>query len=83
MKKTVCLSLLISLTASGVFQTRIVKAQTVIKEQLVPTVTIPAPPGSKGFDIPQPPKAGGTAPAPQIRELDNSGDKIVLGKRYL
>ena len=29
-------------------------AQTEMKKQLVPTVTIPAPPGSKGFGMPQP-----------------------------
>src|SRR5450759_236008 len=39
-------------------------AQTVIKKQLVPTVTIPAPPGSKGFGMPQTPKPGTTAPTP-------------------
>jgi GH43 family beta-xylosidase len=30
-----------------------IKAQTEVKKQLVPTVTIPAPPGSKGFGMPQ------------------------------
>ena len=35
-------------------------AQTEVKKQLVPTVTIPAPPGSKGFGMPQIPKPGAT-----------------------
>src|SRR5664279_1404381 len=35
-------------------------AQTEVKKQLVPTVTIPAPPGSKGFCMPQIPKPGAT-----------------------
>src|ERR1035437_5684645 len=34
------------------------KAQISEKKQLVPTVTIPAPPGSKGFGMPQAPKPG-------------------------
>src|ERR1035437_94968 len=34
------------------------EAQTSEKKQLVPTVTIPAPPGSKGFGMPQTPKSG-------------------------
>ena len=37
-----------------------VTAQTEVKKQLVPTVTIPAPPGSKGFGMPQIPKPGTT-----------------------
>jgi hypothetical protein len=35
-------------------------AQTEPKKHLVPTVTIPAPPGSKGFGMPQIPKSGTT-----------------------
>jgi hypothetical protein len=35
-------------------------AQTEVKKQLVSTVTIPAPPGSKGFGMPQIPKPGAT-----------------------
>lgn len=42
-------------------------AQTAVKKQLVPTVTIPAPPGSKGFGMPQAPKPGATATAPPRR----------------
>ena len=33
---------------------QIASSQTEVKKQLVPTVTIPAPPGSKGFGMPQP-----------------------------
>jgi len=39
-------------------------AQTSEKKQRIPTVTIPAPPGSKGFGMPQPGKPGAT-PAPR------------------
>jgi len=39
-------------------------AQTSEKKQLVPTVTIPAPPGTKGFGMPQTVKPG-TTPAPR------------------
>jgi len=38
--------------------------QTDVKKQLVPTVTIPAPPGSKGFGMPQTHKAGVTTTNP-------------------
>jgi beta-xylosidase len=44
-----------------------VSAQTTVKKQLVPTVTIPAPPGSKGFGMPQAPKPGATTTAPPRR----------------
>jgi beta-xylosidase len=42
------------------------EAQTEAKKPLVPTVTIPAPPGSKGFGMPQPAKPGETT-SPPIR----------------
>ena len=38
---------------AGLLFIQIVIAQTVEKKKLVPTVTIPAPPGSKGFGMPQ------------------------------
>jgi beta-xylosidase len=42
-------------------------AQNEAKKKLVPTVTIPAPPGSKGFGMPQTPVPGATATAPPRR----------------
>lgn len=62
MKKMMNISLALfcfamSLSLSG-------EAQTSEKKQLVPTVTIPAPLGSKGFGMPQPGKPG-TTPAPK------------------
>ena len=55
MKKSFNISLIIFFIAMLVIlsskQTTI--AQTVEKKKLVPTVTIPAPPGSKGFGMPQ------------------------------
>jgi len=50
----ICVALLVTSTAN---------AQISEKKQLVPTATIPAPPGSKGFGMPQAPKPG-TTPAP-------------------
>ena len=47
-------------------------AQTSVKKQLVPTVTIPAPPGSKGFGMPQPAKPGATTPPPMIPRVSAS-----------
>ncbi|MGE5426556.1 MAG: glycoside hydrolase family 43 protein [Methylococcaceae bacterium] len=44
-----------------------VTAQNPEKKPLVPTVTIPAPPGSKGFGMPQAPKPGATATPPRRR----------------
>jgi hypothetical protein len=51
-----CLTVLISLSS---------QAQISEKKQLVPTVTIPAPPGSKGFGMPQTPKPGEATPPPR------------------
>jgi len=51
------------------------KAQTSEKKQLVPTITIPAPTGSKGFGMPQAPKPGtvpGTTPAAPPRRRGGS-----------
>lgn len=48
------------------------EAQTEVKKQLVPTVTIPAPPGSKGFGMPQPAKPGTTNPSPMIPRVSAS-----------
>ena len=47
-------------------------AQTSVKKALVPTVTIPAPPGSKGFGMPQPAKPGATTPPPMIPRVSAS-----------
>ena len=55
MKNKINVSLVIfcfgALLINNLHQTTI--AQTEVKKQLVPTVTIPAPPGSKGFGMPQ------------------------------
>jgi len=62
----ICAALLVASTA---------KAQISEKKQLVPTVTIPAPPGSKGFGMPQAPKPGtasGTTPAAPPRRRGGS-----------
>jgi len=51
------------------------KAQTSEKKQLVPTITIPAPTGSKGFGMPQAPKPGtapGTTPVAPPRRRGGS-----------
>ena len=50
----------------------IITAQTSVKKALVPTVTIPAPPGSKGFGMPQSPKPGTTTPPPIIPRVSAS-----------
>ena len=42
-----------------------VGAQTEVKKKLVPTVTIPAPPGSKGFGMPQTNRPANAAPVPR------------------
>lgn len=54
MKKYLTISCII-LTAllSFVFSNQTIYAQNEVKKQLIPTVTIPAPPGSKGFGMPQ------------------------------
>ena len=50
----------------------ITTAQTSVKKALVPTVTIPAPPGSKGFGMPQPAKQGATTTPPMIPRVSAS-----------
>lgn len=65
MKKSVCLSILISFALIWVTQTTSVQAQISEKKKLVPTVTIPAPPGSKGFGMPQPNRPANAAPVPR------------------
>jgi hypothetical protein len=54
MEKNVNFSLVIFLIAMLVLcnLNQTITAQTEVKKQLVPTVTIPAPPGSKGFGMP-------------------------------
>jgi len=49
-----------------------ITAQSKVKKQLVPTVTIPAPPGSKGFGMPQASKPGATTTAPIPRRRGGS-----------
>lgn len=44
-----------------------VSAQKEAKKKLIPTVTIPAPPGPKGFGMPQVPVPGAAATAPPGR----------------
>jgi len=70
MKNSVRLSLLISFALALVASPK-ADAQTEVKKQLVPTVTIPAPPGSKGFGMPQPGKSG-TAPVPRMIRVSAS-----------
>jgi len=73
MKKNLNVSLVIFFIAMLIAcnSKQIISAQAVVKKQLVPTVTIPAPPGSKGFGMPQTPKPGTAstkvAPAPMRR----------------
>ena len=50
----------------------ITTAQTSVKKALTPTVTIPAPPGSKGFGMPQSAKPGATTPPPMIPRVSAS-----------
>ena len=64
MKTENYLYLIVFFIAFGVLSTPKANAQTSEKKQLVPTVTIPAPPGSKGFGMPQPGIPGAT-PAPR------------------
>lgn len=66
MKNNIRLSILVSLIAILGMPAPKADAQTEAKKPLVPTVTIPAPPGSKGFGMPQPVKPGETA-SPPIR----------------
>ena len=54
MKKIVNVSsVILFISLLLVFDSIKTSAQTVEKKELVPTVTIPAPPGSKGFGMPQ------------------------------
>lgn len=50
----------------------ITTAQTSVKKTLVPTVTIPAPAGSKGFGMPQTPKPGEITPPPRMPRVSAS-----------
>ena len=72
MKRNIRLSIAVTLIAFSGMQAFNVNAQTEAKKQLVPTVTIPAPPGSKGFGMPQPAKQGATIPAPMIPRVSAS-----------
>ena len=69
MKKNVNASLIIFLAALlVVFNLKQTTAQSKEKKKLVPTVTIPAPPGSKGFGMP----STGNTPAPRRRWVSPS-----------
>lgn len=63
----ILLSIFFSAILIALFSEQTIKAQNVEKKKLVPTVTIPAPPGSKGFGMPQTTKPGATAPVPRRR----------------
>ena len=68
MKTNITVSLSIFFSAMLVVlnsEQTIITAQTVEKKQLVPTITIPAPSGSKGFGMPQTSKPGTVTPAPR------------------
>jgi len=71
MKTENYLYLIVFLIAFGVLSTPKANAQTEVKKQLVPTVTIPAPLGSKGFGMPQAGKSG-TTPAPRMVRVSAS-----------
>jgi beta-xylosidase len=72
MKRNIRLSIAVTLvTFSGMLAFN-ANAQTSVKKALVPTVTIPAPPGSKGFGMPQPAKPGATTPPPMIPRVSAS-----------
>jgi hypothetical protein len=47
-------------------------AQTIEKKELVPTITIPAPPGSKGFGMPQTNKSPNATPVPRPQRASAS-----------
>jgi beta-xylosidase len=64
MKKNIKLLIAVTLIASSGMLAFNANAQTEAKKQLVPTITIPAPPGSKGFGMPQPAKPGEPTPPP-------------------
>jgi len=84
MKKNLKISLVIfcvtMLVACNSKQTN--TSQTEEKKQLVPTVTIPAPPGSKGFGMPQTPKPGAatTTPVPPPRRLGASASVTDIAR---
>jgi len=52
-------------------------SQTEVKKQLVPTVTIPAPPGSKGFGMPQAPKPGAATTTPVPPPMRRGGSASI------
>jgi hypothetical protein len=54
MRRNIKVFLIIFFVAILALNSKHTTAQTEIKKQLVPTVTIPAPAGSKGFGMPQP-----------------------------
>lgn len=72
MKKNIRFSILVAFIATLLVPAPEACAQTEIKKQLVPTVTIPAPAGSKGFGMPQTPKPGETTPAPRMPRVSAS-----------
>jgi beta-xylosidase len=72
MKINIRFSAIVTLIAVGAMLAFNANAQTEAKKQLVPTVTIPAPPGSKGFGMPQPAKPGATTPPPMIPRVSAS-----------
>ncbi|BBE16003.1 beta-xylosidase [Aquipluma nitroreducens] len=72
MKINIRFSAIVTLIAAGSMLEFNANAQTEAKKQLVPTVTIPAPPGSKGFGMPQPAKPGATTPPPMIPRVSAS-----------
>ncbi len=72
MKRNIKLSIAVTLVAFSGMLAFNANAQTEVKKQLVPTVTIPAPPGSKGFGMPQPAKPGATTPPPMIPRVSAS-----------
>ena len=71
MRINIRLSIAVTLIAFSGMQAFNVNAQTEAKKQLVPTVTIPAPLGSKGFGMPQPGKTG-TTPLPRMIRVSAS-----------
>lgn len=72
MKINIRFSAIVTLIAAGAMLAFNANAQTEAKKQLVPTVTIPAPPGSKGFGMPQSPKPGATTLPPMIPRVSAS-----------
>lgn len=67
MKKFVVTFISLFFTTLLMAQTPESSPQAVVKKNLVPTVTIPAPAGSKGFGMPQASKPNGTATANAVR----------------